>query len=494
MNQKSSYRTIFKATSLFGGVQVINIIVQIIRSKVIAVLLGPAGMGIAGLLTTALGLLGSLTNFGLGTSAVRDISEAHATGRNSRVAKVVTVLRRLVWMTGLLGLFLTFIAAPYLSNYTFGNQDYTLAFRWLSVTLLLNQLASGQKVLLQGMRKLKLMAKANVLGSVLGLLISAPLYYFYRIDGIVPAIIVSSILALVISWFYSRRLKIEPIEVSRNDTLHEGKSMLKMGFMLSLSGLITVGASYIIRAYISKTGSLEDVGLYTAGFAIVGSYVGLIFSAMSTDYYPRLSAVATDPKQANELISQQAETALLIIGPILCAFLIFANWAVILLYSSKFIPISGMIQWAALGMYFKAASWAIGFLFLAKGASKVFFWSELVSNGYMLLLNILGYMLFGLDGLGISFLISYILVLLQVYFISQKLYSFSFKKTFFKLIFIQLSLGILCFICNLILPSSWSYLLGIVLIAISCAYSFKEMDKRLNLKEAWTNLKKRKNG
>ena len=494
MDQKNSYRTIFKATSLFGGVQVINILVQIVRSKIIAVLLGPAGMGIAGLLTTSLGLMGGLTNFGLGTSAVRDISEAHATGNNARIAKVVTILRRWVWMTGSLGMVLTFIAAPFLSTYTFGNENYTLAFRYLSVTLLLNQLASGQFVLLQGMRQLKFMAKANVLGSVLGLLTSAPIYYLYHIDGIVPAIIISSVLSLVISWFFSRFLKIEPITVSRNETLTEGKSMLNMGFMLSLSGLITVGASYIIRAYISKTGSIEDVGLYSAGFAIVGSYVGLIFSAMGTDYYPRLSVVAKDSKQANELISQQAETALLIVGPILCAFLIFANWAVILLYSSKFIPISGMIQWAALGMYFKAASWAIGFLLLARGASKVFFWSELIANGYILLLNIVGYMLLGLDGLGISFLIGYILVLLQIYFISQKLYNFSFQNNFFILIFIQLLLGILCFLCSFYIPHPWSYLVGSFLISISCVHSFREMDKRLNLKDAWLKIKNRGNG
>lgn len=493
MGDKSSYRQIMKATSLFGGVQVISILVQIIRSKIIAVLLGPAGMGIAGLFTTSLGLMGALTNFGLGTSAVRDISEAYATGNTSRVAKVVSILRRLVWLTGLLGLIITFLAAPFLSNYAFGTENHILAFRWLSVSLLFNQLASGQLVLLQGTRQLKYMAKANVLGAVLGLLISTPLYYFYKIDGIVPAIIASSVTALIISWFYSQRLSVETVPLKSAEVYKESKSMLKMGLMISLSGLITVAASYIIRAYIGRTGSLEDVGLYSAGFAIIGSYVGLIFTAMGTDYYPRLSAVAGNQKQANELITQQAETALLILGPILCAFLIFAKWVVVLLYSTQFIPVSGMIQWAALGMYFKAASWTIGFLFLAKGESKLFFWNELIASGYMLLFNVIGYNLLKLNGLGISFLVGYALYLIQVYFITHKLYAFTFGKRFVLLISIHVLLGCLSFLCSLWLATPWSYILGVLLIGVSCLYSFHEMNKRLNLKEAWTNFKKRKN-
>ena len=186
--EKSSYRSIMKATSLFGGVQVFNIIIAIVRSKIVAVLLGPAGMGIMGLLTSTTGLVQSLTNFGLGTSAVRDISAANESNDFNRISKITTVFRRLVWITGLLGTTSTLLLSPWLSELTFGNKEYTIAFMWLSASLLLNQLASGQNVILQGTRQLKYLAKANLLGSLIGLLISAPLYYIKGIDGIVPAI------------------------------------------------------------------------------------------------------------------------------------------------------------------------------------------------------------------------------------------------------------------------------------------------------------------
>lgn len=480
--EKASYREIMKATSLFGGVQVFNIIIAIVRSKIIAVLLGPAGLGIVGLLTSTTVLVSSLTNFGLGTSAIRDIAAANESGNQNRVNKVVTVFRRLVWITGLLGAVLTFISAPWLSQLTFGNKEYTLAFMWLACTLLFNQLTSGQDVLLQGMRKLKYLAKANMLGSFIGLVISTPLYYYYRVDGIVPAIILTALFLLAITWYFARKIKFEQIKVTPEETISEGKGMLRMGLMLSLSGLISTGTSYIVRIFISNTGNLEDVGLYNAGFAIIGTYVGLVFTAMSTDYYPRLSGVSHDNKKANLLINQQAEIAVLILAPILTVFIIFINWAVIVLYSTEFIAVNGLIQWAALGMYFKAATFSIAYVLLAKGASQTFFWSEVVANAYLLLFNILGYKYFGLTGMGISFLICYIFSLLQVYFIANYKYEFNFSITFYKIFGIQLALGIFCFTITMFVSTSLAYILGLPFILISSWYSFKELDNRMDLK------------
>lgn len=487
---RSSYRQIMKATSLFGGVQVFNIIVSIIRSKFIAILLGPAGMGIVGLLTSTIGLIGSLTNFGLGTSAVKDIATATSTQNTQRISTIITVFRRLVWITGMLGTLATLFLSPLLSQLTFGNKDYTVAFIWISITLLLQQLSSGQLVILQGLRKLQYLAKANILGSLLGLFVTLPLYYFWKIDGIVPGLIGTALLALIISWYFSRKVKIESTAISYSELLTEGKSMLRMGFMISLSGLLAVGASYIIRIYIGRAGGVAQVGLYTAGFAIINTYVGLIFNAMGTDYYPRLAAVANDNKLCKRTINQQAEIAVLIIAPILIIFLVFINWVIILLYSKQFIAISDMVYWAALGMFFKATTWALGFLFLAKGDGKVFFWSELASNVIGLLLNILGYSIWGLTGIGISFFATYVIALCQVYLINRIKYKFTFDVELIRVFSYQFGLALVAFFTVLFLAKPYPYIIGVFLIAVSAWYSIKELDKRLGLQNLLKTYRK----
>jgi len=478
--QQSSYRQIMKATSLFGGVQVFNIIIQIIRSKFIAVLLGPAGMGIMGLLTSTIDIISSLTNFGLGTSAIKDIAAANSTENNQQISTIIIVFRRLVWITGTLGTLVTLTLSPWLSQLAFGNRDYTTAFIWISITLLVTQLSSGQLVILQGMRKLKYLAQANLLGSAMGLIVTLPLYYFMGIDGIVPGMIGAACITLLFAWFYSRKITIQPIKVSRLQTKNEGKSMLQMGFMISLSCLLAVGASYIVRIFISRTGGVEQVGLYNAGFAIINAYVGLVFTAMATDYYPRLSAVAHDNRLCKQTINQQAEIAILILAPILVVFLTFINWVVILLYSRQFIAVNGMIYWAALGMFFKAASWSIAFIFLAKGSSKLFFWNELITNIYLLGFNLLGYHYWGLNGLGISFALAYLIYLIQVYSISKKIFAFAFRPELIRVFCIQFTLAIIGFLSVNYLSKPNTYIFGIMLIIASSLFSLRELDKRLD--------------
>ena len=456
-----------------------NIIIAIIRSKIIAVLLGPAGMGVMGLLSSTVGMIGSLTNFGLGTSAVKDIAAANASDDQIRVAEKVTVLRRLVWMTGLLGTLLVLVLSPWLSQISFGNDSQTLGFAWLSITLLLSQLSSGQLVILQGMRRLRDLAKANLCGSALGLVVTVPLYYIWGVDGIVPGMIGTSMLVLFLSWYFSRSVNLPRVTVSMTQTWATGSDMMRMGFLISLSGLLTAGGAYLVRVFISQTGGIADVGLYTAGFAIINTYVGLIFNAMGTDYYPRLSAVAHDNELCRQTINQQAEIAILILGPILILFLISAEWVIRLLYSEQFLPITEMLYWAAFGMFFKAASWAIGFLFLAKGASRLFFVSELLVNVYMLVFNVLGYYCCGLTGLGISFFFSYFLYLMQVYFIGRMKFGFKFEIVHVKIFFVHVFLFIISFSMIKINISQFILMFAI----LSLLYSIHNVNKKIDLKK-----------
>jgi len=490
-DQKSSYRQIMKATSIFGGVQVFTILISIVRSKFIAILLGPAGIGINSLLNSTTGFIAGLTNFGLSTSAVKNIGVAYATGDQKKIATVVNVLRRLVWITGLIGAILTIILSSWLSQLTFGNKEYTMAFIWISGTLLLNQISAGQSVVLRGMRQINYMARSSLSGAILGLIVSVPIYYKWGIDGIVPAIIISSIVSLLRTWYFARKIKIDKVNVSRKTTVIEGKDMLTMGFMLSLSGLYVLAKNYGIRVYIGSVGGMDEVGLFTAGFAIVNSYVAMVFTAMSTDYFPRLSAVAHDNKQARELINQQAEIAILILAPIITVFIVFIGWVVILLYSNKFISINLMIQWTVLGIFFKASSWSMAFIFLAKGKSKLFLANELIGGTVALLFQLLGYYFGGLTGMGIGFMIGYCYYMVQVFFVTKYYFEFSFERQFFKILSIQLFLAIVAFMTSLFITKPFSYIVGSLIILISAFYSYNELDNRIGFKQIIEKFKKK---
>ena len=480
-NKTSSYRSIFKATSLFGGVQAYQILIGVIKSKFVAILLGPAGMGIQGLYQSAIQLIQSFSSLGLSQSAVRDVSEANGSGDSKRIGLTVAVVKRLVWITGLLGLVATAVLSPVLSQTTFGNYDYTIPFIFLSVILLLDQLSAGQKVVLQGMRKLKYLAKSTAIGSTVGLIVSIPLYYLFGVQGIVPTLILNSITMLCLTWYFSKKVEVDKVEVTNEQTLEKGKSMLKMGLAMSISGIMVTLKAYLLRGFIRYEGGVEQVGFFTAGFALVSTYVGMVFNAMATDYYPRLSAVNQDNTKCTEVINQQGEIATLIIAPILISCMILMPFIIRLIYSDEFLPANDYILWAVSGMMFKVFSWVIAFIFLAKAEAKLFIINEVITNIYSFGLSVLGYHYFNLAGLGIAFMLTYLAYSIQVYLIARKRYDFSFSKSFKKVYTIQILMVVAVFVTVLLWKSNWMYLPTGFIFALCAAYSLRELDKRMSV-------------
>ena len=143
----STYKEIAKSTWIFGSSQVVVLLVNVLKTKFIAIFLGTQGYGLISLFNSTINLIGSLTGFGLGTSAIKDIAEFKETNYHKSL-ETVSLVRKLVWYTGILGMFLFMVLSPFLSNFIFGNKHYTWAFVILSFSILINQLTIGNSVIL----------------------------------------------------------------------------------------------------------------------------------------------------------------------------------------------------------------------------------------------------------------------------------------------------------------------------------------------------------
>lgn len=492
LESKNSYRQIMKATSLFGGVQVFNILIAIVRSKFVALWIGPTGYGITTLLTSTLNLIMGMTNLGLDKSAVKEISFNYTKEDPLKVSRTIQILKRLVWFAAIFGSLVMIVGSSWLSEIAFENKEYTFSFVWISVALLFNQLSNGQLAILQGLRKLNKLAKANLYGNLLGLLITLPLYYFYRIDAIVPAIIISSIIAFLFTFYYSQSEKFETGKITNKEAFVEGKPMIQLGVMLSISGMIGLLVAYIIQIFISQSGDVAQVGLYNAGIVILNSYVGLIFNAMGTDYFPRLSAIVDKIETIRRTVYEQAYIAILLITPIVVIFLIAAPLVIVLLYSKEFTPIVDMVRWGILGMVFKAVSFSMGYIIIAKGDSKLFMKTAIGFNTLLLVMNILGYYFGGLEGLGISFLIYYIIHFFALKIITKARYNFYFEKGFYTLFSICILACAASFLVTYIENDYLKYGLLLVLAVFSLVFSYIQLDKKMDIKEFFVKKFKRR--
>jgi len=406
---RGSYGQILKSTTLVGGSQVINILLGIVRTKFMAVLLGPEGIGLAGLYQAATGLVGTLTGLGVGSSGVRQIAEAAGTGDETAIARTIVTLRRIALILGVIGMLVTIVLCRPLSRATFGNGDQAPAIALLSLTLLFGSISGGQTALIQGLRRIRDLASLSVLGAFFGTLLGIPIIYLWGRNGIVPMLIAVSATGILTSWWYARKIPLRSISIGWRETFAEGRGLLKLGLVFMASSLMSSAVMYLIRVIIVRDLGLDGVGLYQAANTLSNLYIGFILGAMGMDFYPRLTAVAHDNPTCNRLVNEQTEVGLLIAAPGIVATLTFAPLVIHLFYSAAFVPAYEVLRWQILGIFLRVISWPMGFVLLAKGRGRVFFWTELAANAAHLGLVQVGVALHGLEGTGMAFCALYVL-------------------------------------------------------------------------------------
>lgn len=480
-----------KATSIFGGVQVFNIFITLIRGKFVAILIGTAGMGLNGLLLSGLNLIKTFTSLGVAESAVKDIAKAHNSNDKVHIRTTFQVFKRLIWFTAIFGIIATIVFSPLLSKFAFGDTSKTISFMWLSITFVFGALSGGIYTLLRGTRQLKYLAQANIFGGIVGLIVALPLFYFYGIDGVVPAIILTAFANYLVSLYFKSKIKFEPIAVSWQDTFQLGKPIVQLGLSLTLINILAAGVAFTLNAFISKTGTLSDVGLYSAGNAIVEGYVGMVFTAMATDYFPRLAGVISDELKWKKLVNEQAELVLIILGIVLVLLITTTPLLIRILLSKEFLASQNFIQFAVLAIPLKGLVWVVGYIILAKGNNKLFLTVEIIANLIILGFNLLFYHFYGLTGLGISLSLSYLISSVFMLFILKKKYDFQFTSGVFKLLIVSFVSLVLCLLSIHFLETLYSYLVEFIIVLLTASFFIYEFNKRISIKSILEKFKNR---
>ena len=120
---KGTYGQILKSSAVIGGSSVLNIGIGIVRTKAMAILLGPAGFGLAGLYMSIVTLTQSVAGMGINSSGVREIAEAAGSDDKHRIARTVAVLRRTSIILGVVGAALLVVFSPWRSFSNSFRQD-----------------------------------------------------------------------------------------------------------------------------------------------------------------------------------------------------------------------------------------------------------------------------------------------------------------------------------------------------------------------------------
>lgn len=427
--KQESYRQVLRSTSLIGGAQAVNMLIGMVRVKLVAALIGPAGVGLMGVYTSITAIASTVAGLGIQTSGVREVAKAVSAGRCEDVARTVTTLSRVCWITGAVGAIGLVVLAPQVSHWSFGNYGHARAIQLLAITVLLGNLAAGQGAAIQGMRRIGDLAWISVLSALIGAVSSIVVFYVLGQHGIVLSLIIGSAIAFVLSSVYARRIELVEVHVSARDSISASLSLMQFGFALVISALFSTVTAYAIRSLLVRECGLAGAGIYSAAFGLSGMFAQFVLGAMGTDFYPRLTAVSDDRNEMVSIINEQTEIGLLLAFPGLLATLVLSPYAIALFYTPEFAESSDLLNWFVVGCMGRVVSWPLGFSLLAKQLNKFFVGTEIAFNCLHLALVWLGLRSYGLIGSAFAFAVLYVGYTGSMLLIARSTIGFSWSRS-----------------------------------------------------------------
>lgn len=397
-------KAIFKATAVLGSASVVGILAGLVSAKVSALLLGPGGLGFAGLMTSLLGLSGMLAAMGVSIGVVRVGARALAENDQRRIAAV----RSAAWvMSGGLGLVVAaamILARTPLSRLMLGGPEHAGAVVIVAAGLLLTLSAGVQSGILNAYQRVGALARIGMLSSVIGTSLSLLVIWRWRADGIPWAVLMTCIVPWVVSLYFLRRLHPPSgVRPSRREIMATVGELLRFGAPFTASLLVGAGVIALMPVLVLHALDTEAAGYYRAASAVAVSYLGLVTASMAQDYYPRVSAVSNDKDELCRLINEQHRFVLLLGGPIILGMLALVPYLVPLLYSQRFMPSVELLEWQLIGDLFRLAAWTMAFVVMVHSGGIRFFMLELGGGASLVLFSGLGMRVFGLTGLGMGF-------------------------------------------------------------------------------------------
>ena len=483
-SKEQNYGHILKYTGIFGGVQGLNIAIGLVRNKIVASLLGPGGMGLVALFNSTVNFVSQATNLGISFSAVRHVSELFDTGDEERIAHFVKVVRAWSLLTALLGMLVCMVAGPLLSEYTFSWGDHTLHFVLLAPAVGLAAICGGETAILKGARQLRALAMIQIVMVFVSLIISVPIYYFFGETGIVPVMVLMALATMLLTLRYSYRLY--PLRLSGSGgILGEGMGMVRLGVAFVAAGVLGSGAEMLVRSYLNVKGDLNMLGLYNAGFMLIVTYAGTVFSAMETDYFPRLSACCHDRSMMTLTVNRQIEVSFLMMAPMLVGLIVALPLLIPILFTREFVPVVAMAQVAVFSMYIKAVSLPISYLTLARGDSAAYLCLEAVYDVLLVVLMIVCYDRWSLFGTGVALTLSYLIDIVIIYGYAYLRYGYHVSAQVLQYLGIQTPLGIAAWLLTFVDQPFIYWTVGVMLSLASAAISLYILHQKTSL---WTAL------
>ncbi len=362
-------------------------VINLVRTKIVAVLLGPEGVGITTQANNLINFLTPILFLGLNQGVAKYLAAAQEHSDEAATARVATTSAVAVLLTSIIGVIVAFAFARPIAQWAM--QDVSLVVL-VSISLAgvpFAVLYNLGRAFLQGHKEVRALATANVLSALLSFATVIPLVWLLHVRGAVINIALTWALnAALYWWFWMRRGNVRFLRraafswVILRELVRYGAASL----VVSSTNMLAI---LLVGTFIIQRLGVDPNGLYRAVYGLSTQYLALVTGAMAAYSFAQLSAVASRPAtdstrdvQLNAEINNNVRLVALVMIPILAAVVLLRRVGLIVFYSPQFLPAADLFPVQALGDFFFALAWAFGLVVLPLGRVWPWLWLNVSST------------------------------------------------------------------------------------------------------------------
>lgn len=401
-------------TSLNAGVIAIRLFISLFIQRLLAEIVGEAGIAKIGSLRNLIEMLGSFASVGVFSGVIKYVAEYK--DDKEQLQKlfsstfVFTILGTVVVSTFL------FFGADYLSQSIFDSYQYSYLIKLLAVMVPFISVGKVFNGIVNGLSRYKKLAGIDLVGYILSSVLTVALLLTNNIDGALIAIAVTPAIQLLVMLFIFVKVLREYVQFSKlTFKIPMAKSLLAFSLMSFFSTVLLNYVELDIRVMITNRLSEDDAGIWTAMTNISKNYMVFSSAIFSLYVLPKFAGIYTKTDFKAELFNiYKTLLPLFGLGMLLIYFL--REYVIFIIYPD-FNAMEPLFKWQLLGDFIRLAAIVLGYQFLAKKMVRNFIFSEVVS---LALFYGFSYYLvddYGIEGVVMAHFLRYIAYLFLVFFL-----------------------------------------------------------------------------
>ncbi|NRB83696.1 MAG: O-antigen translocase [Winogradskyella sp.] len=405
---------VLKITSLNAIVISIRLIVSVFIQRVLAIMIGEAGIANIGQVRNLMVMLTSTSTLGIFNGVVKYVSEFKE--RQAVLAQFFSTAFVFLIVGSVASSLILFFGANYFSNYLFDSQAYIYVFQFLAVIMpfiAVNRAANG---ILNGLSDYKRYAKIDLISYLLGTVALLIGLYTQELDGVIVAIALAPVIQLVVlvlvfGKVLKKHLKLKAIGLN----LSFRSKLLAYTIMSFVSSFLLSYIEINIRTTITDDININEAGYWTAMTFISKNYMVFATGLFTLYVIPKFANIHSKSEFKNEVVNIY-KTILPIFGLGMVLVYLFRNILIEIIYPD-FTGMEPLFKWQLMGDFVRLGALVLAHQFLAKRLVKSFVVTEILSLVLFFILAKIFIQYYSTEGVVIAHFVRYIIYFIVVVFV-----------------------------------------------------------------------------